>query len=281
MQASSICGPRSSSSSSSLPDGTDRLGARGPLPPRSWPRSPPRCFEWSRDDTGSIRDAVDRALERAGGLPWLSWTCADLTRVFAGRCRSTWTSTCCVESGNVHALVGLNGAGKTTLMRLLLGMLHPDSGTVRFGGMPARRPPAQSDWSPGGSPGRTPARLSRAHRAHRTLALAARLHGADPTDRCRPRSSRHPRRAEAGEATPTGGCGCCPRETSSGSGWPSPCSTHPQVVVLDEPTNGLDPSGVVLLREALLEAGWPRAPRCWCRATTSTRSPGSPTRSRS
>ncbi|WP_272914080.1 ATP-binding cassette domain-containing protein [Ornithinimicrobium cerasi] len=38
-----------------------------------------------------------------------------------------------VAYGEVHALVGLNGAGKTTLMRLLLGMLRADSGTVAIG----------------------------------------------------------------------------------------------------------------------------------------------------
>src|SRR3954451_6348398 len=40
-----------------------------------------------------------------------------------------------VEPGQIHALVGLNGAGKSTLMRLLLGMLHPDAGTVRIDGV--------------------------------------------------------------------------------------------------------------------------------------------------
>ncbi|MBD3316926.1 MAG: ATP-binding cassette domain-containing protein [Chitinivibrionales bacterium] len=35
-----------------------------------------------------------------------------------------------LEPGTVYGLVGLNGAGKTTLIRLLLGLLYPDSGSV-------------------------------------------------------------------------------------------------------------------------------------------------------
>lgn len=38
-------------------------------------------------------------------------------------------------SGGVHGLLGENGAGKTTLMRMLCGILTPDSGTVTFDGM--------------------------------------------------------------------------------------------------------------------------------------------------
>ncbi|MEY2464544.1 MAG: type transport system ATP-binding protein, partial [Acidimicrobiaceae bacterium] len=39
-----------------------------------------------------------------------------------------------VQPGEIFGFVGSNGAGKTTLMRIVLGVLHPDTGTVRWQG---------------------------------------------------------------------------------------------------------------------------------------------------
>ena len=64
-----------------------------------------------------------------------------LTKSF-GALRATDGVTLKVEEGETHAIIGPNGAGKTTLIGQLAGMLHPDSGSIRFAGEDITRLPA-------------------------------------------------------------------------------------------------------------------------------------------
>ena len=41
-----------------------------------------------------------------------------------------------VEAGSIHGLLGENGAGKSTLMKILFGMIRPDSGRIEVGATP-------------------------------------------------------------------------------------------------------------------------------------------------
>jgi zinc transport system ATP-binding protein len=41
-----------------------------------------------------------------------------------------------IEEGDFLGLVGPNGSGKTTLLHLMLGLLHPDSGSIELFGQP-------------------------------------------------------------------------------------------------------------------------------------------------
>lgn len=153
-----------------------------------------------------------------------------------------------IAPGEIHAIVGLNGAGKTTLMRLALGMLRPQSGTVRIDGIEIADAPA-SVWARVGQLVEHP--LAYAELDGRSnLIVAARLHGIG--------------RSAAGELVDRAiiefelarHAKVRASRLSLGNrqrvGLAAALQHDPALIVLDEPTNALDPAGVILLREALL-----------------------------
>ncbi|MGC5255362.1 ABC transporter ATP-binding protein [Gordonia sp. DT218] len=148
-----------------------------------------------------------------------------------------------LDPGEIVALVGLNGAGKTTLMRVLLGMLVPDSGIVEFDGQPIDRV-ARSAWATVGHLVEYPLTYGELT-ARQNLILSARLHWAQ-TDVVEKAMVEFNLTRYADKRA---------RKLSLGNrqrlGLASALQHHPKLVILDEPTNSLDPSGVILLRDAL------------------------------
>src|SRR6478609_3998804 len=153
-----------------------------------------------------------------------------------------------VAGGEIHALVGLNGAGKSTLMKLVVGMLRPQSGTIEVLGQDVARAEPQT-WARVGTLIEYP--LAYGDLDGRTnLSLAARLRSVPTRD--------IPSVVEAilDELDLRRYADVRSRRMSLGNkqrlGLAAALQHHPDLIILDEPTNALDPSGVILLREALL-----------------------------
>ncbi|MEV6483547.1 ABC transporter ATP-binding protein [Streptomyces sp. NPDC051576] len=141
-----------------------------------------------------------------------------------------------VTQGQIHGLVGPNGAGKTTLLGLLLGLAVTDGGRLEILGAPVERALAAPDGVAGfvDAPGLYPSLTAR-----QNLAALAALRGLDA--------------GTAGIDDVLGEVGLTDvaddktRGFSLGMrqrlGLASALLTRPRLLVLDEPSNGLDPAG--------------------------------------
>ncbi|MFP5372630.1 MAG: ABC transporter ATP-binding protein [Actinomycetes bacterium] len=155
-----------------------------------------------------------------------------------------------VQEGDVYGFLGANGSGKTTTVRMLLGLVLPTSGEVELLG--ARMPRAGRRVLP-----RVGALIEGpAHYGHlsgrENLAL---LDAAGPGGSWR---TRRRRIAEVLDQVGLGGVGRRPvKNYSLGMrqrlGLAGALLRRPELLVLDEPTNGLDPQGITEIRELLLD----------------------------
>ena len=148
-----------------------------------------------------------------------------------------------VEPGEIVALIGLNGAGKTTLMRLALGMLRPQHGTARLFGQPLDAL-SSSSWARVGALIEVPLAYPELT-VRENLRIASLLHSSDPgrvedsvdTWRLTAVADRRFRRLSLGNRQRVGLAAALQHD--------------PQLIVLDEPSNALDPASVILLRDQL------------------------------
>ncbi|MGA5570669.1 ABC transporter ATP-binding protein [Streptomyces pseudogriseolus] len=165
----------------------------------------------------------------------------DLTKEY-GTARAVDHLTFTVPPGRVTGFLGPNGAGKSTTMRLVLGLDHPTSGSAGLGGRPyaslrdpLRRVGALLDAGAahGSRTGRDHLRvLAATHRIpDRRVDEVLEETGLGPAARRRTRTYSLGMRQRLGIAAALLG--------------------DPEVVMLDEPSNGLDPEGIVWIRGLL------------------------------
>jgi ABC-2 type transport system ATP-binding protein len=147
-----------------------------------------------------------------------------------------------VEQGTVTGFLGSNGAGKTTTLRMLLGLIRPDAGTATINGRPYRdlEDPLHQVGAVLEASSFHPGRTARNH-----LRIQALVGQADPS-----RIDDVLGLVELGGAADrrVGGFSLGMRQRL---GLATALLTDPDLLILDEPANGLDPEGVRWLRDLL------------------------------
>ncbi|MGZ4131536.1 MAG: ABC transporter ATP-binding protein [Actinomycetota bacterium] len=152
-----------------------------------------------------------------------------------------------VPEGGVFGFLGPNGAGKTTTIRCLLGLVQPSAGRMRLLGADLPRGLA-SVIGRVGSIVEQPALYPR-FTGRRNLEILALLNGAGAADVDRS-LARVGLAERAGDLVRTYSLGMKQR-----LGIAAALLKDPAVLILDEPANGLDPAGIVEVRELIRSLG--------------------------
>jgi ABC-2 type transport system ATP-binding protein len=148
-----------------------------------------------------------------------------------------------VRSGEVYGFLGPNGAGKTTTLRMLLGLVRPTAGTASILGHPTgtAHPDARVGAlveGPGFYPylsGRDNLRVLARRRGFDAAEVARVLERVDLADRARDKYKGY----SLGMKQRLGVAGALMGD--------------PELIVLDEPTNGLDPAGMADMRALVVD----------------------------
>jgi len=154
-----------------------------------------------------------------------------------------------VREGDRYGLLGPNGSGKTTLVRMLLGLVYATSGSISVLGEPIPRRVSRVLPEIGALIEEPAAYPHMSGRANLRLLDAAGPHGS--------RRTRRRRVDEALEQVGLAGIDRRPvRAYSLGMrqrlGLAAALVRRPQLLILDEPTNGLDPRGIRDIRDLLI-----------------------------
>jgi ABC-2 type transport system ATP-binding protein len=161
-----------------------------------------------------------------------------LTKTY-GRSRAVDGLSCTIKPGVVTGFLGPNGAGKSTTMRMIVGLDRPTAGTVTIGGRRYRdlKQPLRTVGALLDARQVYPNRTARAHLSW--LAATNRI----PQARVGDVLEQVGLTAAAGKAAGSFSLGMLQRLGIAGA-----LLGDPQVLLFDEPVNGLDPEGIRWIR---------------------------------
>lgn len=152
----------------------------------------------------------------------------------------------CIEPGNIYGFLGPNGSGKSTTMKMLLGITEPSSGSIEIFGQeltPSSRPSLLASV---GSMIEAPAGYAHLTGRENMNIIKSMLNLSDTqiddtltTVRLKQHQNKLVKNYSLGMKQRLGIALALARE--------------PQLLILDEPTNGLDPSGIEEIRRLLID----------------------------
>ncbi len=151
-----------------------------------------------------------------------------------------------VQQGEVYGFLGLNGAGKTTTIRTLLGMIKPTSGDVFLFGNRVSESGSRL-WNRVGYMVEMPAAYP-GFTVRENLLLLAKLRGLQPSDSVDRVMKELNLDAYADRKAKFLSLGNMQK-----LGLAKALLHNPDILILDEPTNALDPAGIVEIRELLIQ----------------------------
>ena len=156
-----------------------------------------------------------------------------------------------VERGEILGFLGPNGAGKTTTMRVLTGYMPPTEGKAVVAGYDVSEQPIEAKRRTGYLPETPP--LYPEMTVSEYLMFCARIKGV-------PRADRKTRVATAMERTRVADmakrhCGKLSKGYKQRVGLAQALLHNPDVLILDEPTAGLDPKQIIETRRLIKELG--------------------------
>lgn len=153
--------------------------------------------------------------------------------------------TLAVEPGEVFGFLGPNGAGKTTAIKVVMGFLSPDAGEIRINGFDTRRQYEAAMAGVGGIVENP--EMYKDLSGYQNLRLYARLHQGVTKERINEMVRLVGLENRIHDKVKKYSLGMKQR-----CGLAQALLHRPRLLVLDEPTNGLDPKGIKELRDILL-----------------------------
>jgi ABC-2 type transport system ATP-binding protein len=176
-----------------------------------------------------------------------------LTKIFPGFWRSQYVTALAdlnltVRRGEIYGLLGPNGSGKTTTIKLLLGLIHPTSGSARVLGKPS------GDQATRRNIGYLPEEtyLYRFLNARQTLDFYARLFNMNRAQRARAVEF-YLDFVGLDPAVRRRRLGTYSKGQARRVGLAQALLNDPELVILDEPTSGLDPLGTLEMKNLIKE----------------------------